>query len=397
MPTSRRPRSSPSSSPSSSALVAGLVAVLVLALSSCGLLDDPAASPGPETAGAPKAAASAPASAPQVTKPWKEGDPQLGAQVLWYADPAEKDATVRTKARRIVDYIVGRDMNSVSISFPFVTKGITASKVEAGPVTPSIAHLGILLDEAEASGLRTTVRPLLDEQSLMAQDPLAWRGKIKPADPAAWFASYQQFLKPYLELSAQHKVKTFVIGTELSTLENDARWKGVITTARQSFPGEINYAVNWDMFVERDLTMPVDTVGVDAFFPLKQLKDDAPVSAVVEGWQTWLAKKKGVGPGKLDKTLLYEVGAPAENGGYGHPGAWSGKTAPLNLQVQKNWFDAVCQVAQARGMAGLYWWKLDFHKDPAASDAQNDSHDSFLGRPAEESVSACFRQWAGLR
>ncbi|MFE4634498.1 hypothetical protein ACFRJ1_14150 [Streptomyces sp. NPDC056773] len=396
MRTSRTARSTPTRS----SLVAGLVGVLVLGLSSCGLLDDPEAStgPGPGASGSPKASADAPASGPQVTKPWKEGDPELGIQVLWYADTAgEKDSTVRMKARRIIDYVVGRDMNSVSISFPFVTKGITSNKVEAGPITPTTAHLGILLEEAAASGLRVTVRPLLDERSLMAQDPLAWRGKIKPADPAAWFASYQQFLKPYLELSAEHKVKTFVIGTELSSLENDTHWKGVITTAQQSFPGEINYAVNWDMFVARDLTMPVKAVGVDAYFPLKQLKDDAPVSAVVEGWQTWLSKKKGVGDGKLDKVLLYEVGAPAENGGYGHPGAWGGKSGPLNLQVQKNWFDAVCQVAQARGMAGLYWWKLDFHQDPAVFDAQNDSHDSFLGRPAEESVKTCFRQWAGLR
>ncbi|WP_405789340.1 hypothetical protein OG753_19135 [Streptomyces sp. NBC_00029] len=375
--------------------VAGLVTVLVLALSSCGLLDDPADGPGSGDGDSPRASgsASAPASVPQVTKPWKEGDPELGVQVLWYADPAEKDSTVRTKARRIVDYIVGRDMNAVSVSFPFVSKGITASKVEAGPITPSTAHLAILLDEAAASGLRVTLRPLLDEKSLMAQDPQAWRGKIKPADPAAWFASYQQFLGPYLELSAQHKVKTFVIATELSSMENDARWKGLLTSARQSFPGEINYAVNWDMFVERDITMPVKTVGVDAYFPLKELKDDAPVSAVVAGWQKWLDKKA---TGKLDKFMLYEVGAPAENGAYGHPGAWGGKTSPLNFQVQKNWFDAVCQVARERGMSGLYWWKLDFHQDPAAADPQNDSHDSFLGRPAEESVTTCFRQWSGL-
>ncbi len=382
----------------STSRVAGLVAVLVLALSSCGLLDDAPASPGAEGSGSSQASASAsasaPSSVPQVTKPWKEGDPELGVQVLWYADPAEKDSTVRTKARKVVDYVVGRDMNSLSVSFPFVTKGVTSSKVEAGPITPSTAHLAILLDEAAASGLRLTVRPLLDEQSIMAQDPLAWRGKIKPADPAAWFASYQQFLKPYLELSAQHKVKTFVIGTELSSLETDARWKGVIDTAQQSFPGEITYAVNWDMYVERDLTLPVKAVGVDAYFPLKELKDDAPVSAIVDGWQKWLDKKKGTA--KPGKVLLYEVGAPAENGAYGHPGAWAGKTAPLNLQVQKNWFDAVCQVARARGMSGLYWWKLDFHQDPAAFDAQGDSHDSFLGRPAEESVTACFRQWSGL-
>jgi hypothetical protein len=88
------------------------------------------------------------------------------------------------------------------------------------------------------------------------------------------------------------------------------------------------------------------------------------------------------------------VGAPAEDGAYHHPGVWGSAGGRLNLAVQERWFQAVCRVARARRMAGVYWWKLDFHTDPAAADPQRDVHDSFVGRPGERAIRSCFAAWA---
>lgn len=374
---------------------AALLTTTLLALSACspGADDGKSATPTSTTEAPASPSDSASPTAPQVAKPWKEGDPQLGAQILWYAGKNESDSTVRAKSRRLVDYMVSMDMNSVSVSFPFVTRSITSDSVSAGDITPTPEHLAILLKEASASGLRITLRPTLDERSLMADDPLAWRGQIRPASRTAWFASYERFLEPYLKLAAEHKAHTFVIGTELSSMEGKPQWKSLISSAEKLFPGEIAYAVNWDAYVAGPVDVPVTKLGIDAYFPLKRLKDDAPVSAIVDGWQDWLDKKS---TGPLNRVLLYEVGAPAENGAYKHPGVWGGNGGPLNLKVQQNWFEAVCQVARDREMAGLYWWKLDFHVDPAKADPTKDVHDSFLGRPAEESIAKCFRSWSGL-
>ncbi|MFI7501848.1 glycoside hydrolase family 113 [Streptomyces sp. NPDC049687] len=324
----------------------------------------------------------------RVPRPWRPGDPQLGAQVLWYTYRGESDSSVRTQALRLVNYMVGKHMNAISMTFPFTTAGPTASQVGASSQTPSARHLGMLMDVAAAAGLRITLRPLLDERDLTARDPLAWRGSLAPADRAAWFRSYETFLAPYLALAARHHARTFVIGAELTSLESDPRWRSVIAAARRSFSGEISYDANWDDYVSRHIPVPVDHLGVDAYFPLSGLGDDASVADLTAGWQRWLDRKS---TGRLPRIVLTEVGIPAESGAYRHPAAWKGG-GRLDPTVQKRWFEAACKVARDRDMAGLYWWNLDFHADLAAG-APTGSHTSFLGRPAEAVISSCFRTW----
>ncbi|MFF7280478.1 glycoside hydrolase family 113 [Streptomyces griseorubiginosus] len=322
----------------------------------------------------------------KVARPWRPGDPQLGAQVLWYAYPGETDASVRTNALRLVNHMVGKHMNALSVTFPFVTAGPTASRVTASAETPSVRHLAMLLDTAAAAGLRITVRPLLDEKSLVAQDPLAWRGSLAPTDRTAWFRSYEAFLRPYLTLAARHHANTFVLGVELTSLEDDQHWRTLIAAARRLFRGELSYDANWDDYVSRHVPVPVEHLGVDAYFPLPGLGDDATVAQIAAGWERWLDRKS---TGKLPRIVLSEVGIIAEKGAYRHPAVWKGGGQP-DFTVQKRWFEAACQVARDRDMAGLYWWNLDFHADPATP---SDSLTSFLGRPAESALTSCFRTW----
>ncbi|MEU9174527.1 hypothetical protein AB0D34_43380 [Streptomyces sp. NPDC048420] len=362
--------------------------VLVLLLTA-GCVSPGTSSPTRASASASATTSRAPAPA-KVAAPWRPGDPQLGAQVLWYTYPGETDASVRTNSLRLVNYMVGRHMNAISVTFPFATAGPTASRVAASADTPSVRHLAMLLDTAAAAGLRITVRPLLDEKNLVAQDPLAWRGSLAPADRAAWFRSYEAFLAPYLTLAARHHASTFVLGVELTSLEDDPRWRSVTATARKSFSGELSYDANWDDYVSRHVPVPVEHLGVDAYFPLAGLGDDATVAQIAAGWERWLNRKS---TGKLPRIVLSEVGIIAEDGAYRHPAVWKsvgqGGAKP-NPTVQKRWFEAACRVARARDVAGLYWWNLDFHADP---EAPSDSLTSFLGRPAESALTTCFRTW----
>ena len=361
----------------------GLVALLVLLTAGC---VSPEAAPG--SGSSASASASRPPAAPaKVARPWRPGDPQLGAQILWYAYPGETDASVRANALRLVDYMVAHHMNALSVTFPFSTPGPTANRVTASAATPSVRHLAMLLDTAAAARLRITVRPLLDEKSLLAKDPLAWRGSLAPTDRAAWFRSYEAFLAPYLTLAAGHHANTFVLGVELTSLEDDPRWRTLVATARRSFPGELSYDANWDDYVSRHVPVPVDHLGVDAYFPLAGLGDDATVAQIAQGWESWLDRKSS---GKLPRIVLSEVGIIAEKGAYRNPAVWK-DGGQRDLAVQKRWFEAACQVARARDMAGLYWWNLDFHADPAAPP---NSLTSFLGRPAESALTSCFRTWS---
>ncbi len=326
---------------------------------------------------------------PRIAFPWRPGRPELGVQVYWDDNPDESAQAVALKAARIVDYIVDLDANAISISFPFFTDAVRSSTVHAARGTPAPERLGILLDEAAREGLRITLRPTLDEKSLVAANPRDWRGTINPTSRDAWFASYRGFLAPYLALAEQHHLNTVVLGTELNSLEGDPRWGNLAAYTRTVFTGEIAYAFNWDVFVRTRVRMPVDRVGVDAY-PELPLGDDASVAELATAWNRWLNQKA---PGVMPQVMLYEVGAAAQPGIYRHPATPQTDGMPVIPELQKRWFVAACQLARERALAGLYWWRVDFHVNPATADPLRDRHESFVGRPAEQAIRDCFSAW----
>ena len=171
------------------AMLAGLAALVTL-VSACSIPARPAWWPKPghttahEAARGGRAGASpspSPSPVPVVAAPWHSGMRQLGIQVYWTANPNdESDAVVAAKARRLINYAISLNANSIAISFPFYTDGITSDRVYAeSGVTPTPAHIAIFLAEAAQSHLRVTLRPILNEDVLVAQNALAWRGSIR--------------------------------------------------------------------------------------------------------------------------------------------------------------------------------------------------------------------------
>jgi len=330
---------------------------------------------------------------PRVRFPWQPGRPELGVQVYWNDNPDDSPDVVRAKARRVLDYVVGLEANAVSIAFPLFTDQLDASLVTTGATTPTPQRLGIVLAEVARTGLRTTIRPLIDEERLTAVDPHAWRGDIEPSNRDEWFASYRSALRPYLALAREQKVSTVIVASELSDLEGDPRWQDVVGEARTEFGGEVTYAYNWDAFVETQVPMPVDRVGVDAY-PILDLGDDATIGQLVAGWNGWLDRRIS---GSAPDLIIYEVGAPAEAGLYLKPSIRHTDGKAVNQVLQARWFTASCTAAQGRQVAGLYWWKVDFHANLADADPLTDRHDSFIGRAAENSIRSCFSSWEGVR
>ncbi|MFD7405667.1 hypothetical protein ACFV7R_23990 [Streptomyces sp. NPDC059866] len=321
----------------------------------------------------------------KVDKEWKEGMPQWGVQIYW-EDNADSAEYVEKQARLQANYLVGLHANSVSISFPFITGGRDSTEIGASDKTPSPQRMADVLGIFHEAGLRTTVRPLLDEASLDV-DNGDWRGNIQPTDRDAWFTSYEEFLTPYLEAADSEQATTFVIGTELNSMEGDPRWDALVDNAEKLFIGEVAYDANWDNYVRGPITMPVNHLGVDAYFPVK-VEDDASVDTLVDGWNDWL-DKKATGP--LPKITIAEAGIGAMNGAYRAPGDFYTKRA-VNPEVQANWYTAVCQVVQERQMSGVYWWSIYFDDNPNDKpDDKKQSRLDFAGRPlTEKAIKSCF-------
>jgi hypothetical protein len=345
-----------------------------------------AKSPGPADGGSGDGAGKA--SPPVVAHPWQQGETQRGIQIYWEDTATDSDEVVRAKARRALDYIISLNADSIAVSFPFYTSGIKSNDIFSGPHTPSPERLSILLDEAAKSHLRAAVRPILNEDALTRENPIAWRGTIQPSSRAAWFANYQKFLLPYAQVVEAHHAVTFVIATEFNSLQADTHWTSLVNALSGVFHGELLYSMNYDVFTQRGVKSPVPTVGVDAY-PELHLPDGASVASLVSGWNAWLDKKQ---TGPTPNVVLTEAGIAAQDNAYAKPGSWGTGSQPLNLDVQVHWYQAVCQFVQQRQIGGIYWWNINFDADPANTSPAQKDRLTFVGRPAADEIKACFAQ-----
>lgn len=329
----------------------------------------------------------APGTWPAVATPWHPGRPELGVQVYWVNNPADDDEVVLAKARRLFEQVIGMEANSVAVTFPFFTESLTASAVHADQRTPAPARVGLVLAQARAMGLRTTLRPLLDEANLQQQDPHSWRGKLLPRDVDAWFASYEELVTPYLHVAQRARVDTVVVGAELNSLQDDPHWAALVRRARDAYRGQLAYTANWDAYATARAGIPVDVVGIDAY-PRLDVTARSDEDRLTVAWSKWLAAAR-IGPG----AVLTEIGAAAEAQTIDNPAVPHRPGAALDEGVQRRWFAAACRAAHDRKLGGLYWWKVGFDVDPAAVDPARDLHDSWLGREAQPAMRACFAAW----
>lgn len=326
-----------------------------------------------------------PAVAPEIAMPWQPGRPELGIHVYWENNPADSDDIVRELARRTVDQVVGMEANSVALSFPFFVDDTADHRLRADPRTPSPDRIGIVIAEARRVGLRTTIRPLLDQSNLES-----WRGEIAPAGRAAWYADYQAFLKPYLVAAQRDRVDTVGIGAELSAMQADRQWPALVAWARGLYRGELAYSANWDAYPQAVRGVPVDRIDIDAY-PMLGLFSDSSEQSMTEAWRNWLER---TAPGTVQQLVLSEVGGSAESTMVDSPARAHTPGAPLDEDIQRRWFGAACRAAHDKNIAGMYWWKFDLYRDPALADPATDRHDTFVGRPAERTIRECFASWA---
>lgn len=354
------------------------------------------AAPGAANANATQAAGqnTPPVTGPvdHVAHPWHAGQPQLGIDVYWAEKTRESDATADEKIRKTVDYAVGLGANWISVSFPFVTTGIHSDELSADPtMTPSLAQLKAFVQIARSAGLQVALRPVLDETVLVKQDPNAWRGSIEPADYSAWFASYRSFLTPYAQLAQQSGVGALYVSTELTSMEGFTDdWSTLIANLKQTYTGPLYASVNYNRLTTADPKIPSAALAVDAYFPMTGLGDKASAGQLIDGWNQWLNQYSA---GSLSDVTFSEVGIMPEDGAYANPFAWK-STGTVNPQIQVNWYEAACQVAEQRHVAGIYWWYLNLEDadEPADTPATADPM-SFLNTSGAAVIKSCFSEF----
>ncbi len=370
-------------------LLAG-AAVLLTLLTACSIPSRPLWWPHPNHAGHTAGGTASGDPVQAVRNPWHQGMRQLGIQVYWTANRNDtSSAVIRAKAQRIIDYAISLNANSIAVTFPFYTYGLASDMVYVKPkTTPSPSHIAIFLAVAAKAHIRVTLRPVLDESALFAQNLQAWRGSIEPQNRAAWFRNYRALLLPYLLVAQAGHAATFVLGTELESLEGAPQWPGLVRSLRSVYRGQLTYDENHDEFAINTANPPVPGHNVDAY-PQFNLPANASVASVTQSWDAWL----GAHPLAVRRDLtLSEVGIGAAAGSYQDPWSWlSTKTARIDTRVQAAWYQAVCNALSAEQIGGgIYWWDVSFDANPADPRPFESDRLTFLDRPAQRVIQNCF-------
>ena len=316
-----------------------------------------------------------------VMKPrGRSADFQAGMTLVVYANSPD----LGPGAAPLLDRLADLGVNSLSVAFPFYQRSWTSSTVEASTdTTPSPQNLAGLMRAARQRHFTLMLRPLIDEQSLIADGQ--WRGSLRPSSVRGWFESYAGMVLPYAALAQQERVEILCVGTELVSLEQHTQeWMDLIAKVRAVFDGLLTYCANWDSFARPTFWDALDFVGVDGFFPL-----NAPAQASVEemlaAWRPWAQRLEQFQRSVGKPIVLTEQGVTSQRGSHRQPWLWDQGT-PIDLEGQGRYYRATCEAL--RGVvSGMYWWavELGVPNGPAI-----DAGYSPLAKPAESEIRRCF-------
>jgi len=150
--------------------------------------------------------------------------------------------------------------------------------------TPDDASVIRAIEELRSLGLKVMLKPHVDVRDG------TWRGSIQPAEPAAWFERYREFILRYATLAEAHGVEMLTLGTELTTL-SDARyrgeWEDLVGAVRSIYSGVLTYAANanWpgDEFTSVCFWDLLDLLGLDVYTSLTD-RSDPTVEELRAGW-----------------------------------------------------------------------------------------------------------------
>jgi hypothetical protein len=282
--------------------------------------------------------------------------------VDFYTYPGQDVAAAATAT---VSYALSLHANAIGISFPFFMTSRDSAGVHGGAATPTPGQLATVIIAARRAGMRVTLRPLLDEKVLGAS-----RAGLRPVNEAAWFASYRQFLVPYLVMAQQLQVSEFIIGAELTQFSRSPYWKELNASVRRIYHGQLGCSDNLQ-FRRGGCGTAVQLV--DAYQPLLP-----PLAAA------WSSYDATFPPG----TVLAEVGIAAVDGAWTKPWIINRPGSVLDPAMQAQWFTDACSEAIAAHLGGIYFWSLDMsvqQAGPTLADEAQWAHSA-----GASAISRCF-------
>lgn len=232
-------------------------------------------------------------------------------------------------------------------------------------------------------GCRATIRMAHQQQLKVMLKPQIWlkdgqyTGYIQFKTDSAWLdfeKNYSAYILDFANIAEQEKVELLCIGTELhSFIENRPQyWQDLIDSIRLIYSGKITYAANWDEYAKIPIWKKLDFIGIDAYFPLSDLKNPSKtiINSKLENIEESLASFSNA---KNKDIIFTEYGYRSMN--YALSAPWeSTLERGINFEIQSNALEAFYQIFwNKKYIAGGFLWKW-FHYNEKAGGMKNSGY-----------------------
>jgi len=225
-----------------------------------------------------------------------------------------------------------------------------------------------------------------------------WRGEytgdIKMTTEADWKtleSFYTDFMMQYVHLAIEVNAEIFCIGTELEEFVS-ARpefWSNLIAEIKKVYHGKLTYAANWDEYKRTPFWEELDFIGVDAYFPVSEMKTPTVVDCQ-EGWQEHKVLLRTISEEKGKPVLFTEFGYRSMDFNGIKPWNSDHTIETLNFEAQTNATQALFEEFWAEEwFAGGFIWKW-YHDDAKSGGLENNQFTP-QNKPVEELIKSYYR------
>jgi len=190
----------------------------------------------------------------------------------------------------------------------------------------------------------------------------AWRGAIAFGDdPRRWrrfFDGYRAFIVDQARFAEASGIRLFSVGLEYEqTTSRETEWRRIITEVRKVYSGRITYSANWNRLHEVPFWDAVDTIGVQAYFPLSH-EVNPSAEALRRGWEAPLADLHKLSE-QYDKPVLFaEIGYDVSPDAASTPWQRRSQETPQNRALQRRLMEvALERIGNTDFIEGMFWWK----------------------------------------
>lgn len=291
-----------------------------------------------------------------------------------------------------VDAITDVGANALVVVTPMFQQRADSNEISClADRCPTDDQLVAILRRAHRRGLHTTLLPIVLLAAPGAED---WRGVIRPTEPETWWASYGRVLDRFVAIALAADVDALSVGSELNSMEADARhWGELIDRVRSRYGGAITYTANWDRYPAVPFWSRLDFIGVSAYFELARSDPQAPVEQLATAWRDQQRRLLAFAGARGRPLVLMELGYPSLPWAAAHPWDYVPRgevTADHDAQARcyRAFFDAwLPALARPNGPAAgvhCYLW------DPDHSGEATDTGYGVAGKPAINVIRDAF-------